>query len=88
MHDLYVVPALAEFLAKNPRLRVDLVGSERPVDLVDERLDLAIRLAMDPDPGLIVRRIGSGQVVVCAAPDFLASNGRPSHPRDIGSYHA
>ncbi len=84
--DLFVVPALAVFLPAHPRLRVELVESEQPVDLVENRLDLAIRLAMDPDPSLIVRRIGEAQVVICAAPEYLAAHGRPSHPHDIGGH--
>ncbi len=41
---------------------------------------------MDPDPGLIVRRIGSGRVVACAAPEYLAARGMPSHPGDLAGH--
>jgi DNA-binding transcriptional LysR family regulator len=81
--DRYLVPPLASFLAAHPRLSVELHEDARQVDLVEAGFDLAIRIALDPDPGLIVRRLGSSRVIVVAAPGYLAAAGTPGHPSDV-----
>lgn len=81
--DRFLAPALAGFLAAHPRVRVDLVEGGQAVDLVEGGFDLAIRIAMAPEPSLIVRRIAVSRVVICASPEYLAAQGVPAHPRDV-----
>lgn len=81
--DRCLVPALAGFVAAHPRLRVEIVEGAQAVDLVDGGFDLAIRIAMAPEPSLIVRRIATSRVILCATPGYLAARGEPVHPRDI-----
>jgi DNA-binding transcriptional LysR family regulator len=84
--DLYVLPALVEFLALHPRLKADLVEGPGQVDLVEGGFDLAIRITGAPDPSLIVRRIATSRVVIVAAPAYLAARGAPGHPRDVAAH--
>lgn len=80
---LHVLPLLIEFIALFPEINVTLVQSDRNVDLVDDRVDLAVRLGTLPDSGMIATRVGSFRVVVCASPAFLAGQGVPRHPAEL-----
>jgi len=84
--DLAIVPALKSFFALYPKIQIELVESPRYVSLVEEGLDLAIRIAPEPAPNLVVRRIGTSQVVVVASPAYLKAAGRPKHPHDIAGH--
>lgn len=81
--DRYIVPALTGLLNAFPRLSVELVEDVRQLDLVQHGFDLTIRIAIDPDPGLIVRRLGTSQVIVVASPAYLAAAGHPGHPNEV-----
>jgi len=65
--------AMSEFVALNPGVAVDLLLLDRAVNLVDERIDLAIRITNDLDPNLIARRLTVCRSVVCASPAYLRS---------------
>jgi DNA-binding transcriptional LysR family regulator len=82
-----LVPALAAFRAAHPAITIDLVLAERRLDLVEERVDLAIRI---DDPGraseLVHTRIGTFGVATCAAPAYLAAHGRPRTPADLARH--
>ena len=80
---LHVAPAIAEFHAAHPMVRVVVKVTERIVDLVEEGLDVAIRIGRLDDSSLIARKIGSCQRLVCASPAYLKKRGRPKHPEDL-----
>jgi DNA-binding transcriptional LysR family regulator len=82
----YVAPALADFIARYPRIQADLRGSDRPVDLVGNQFDLAIRIRELPDSSLKARRIGQLRTVAYAAPAYLERRGRPRHPGDLARH--
>jgi len=69
-----LVGAVHEFVALNPGVAVDLVLLDRAVNLVDERIDLAIRIANELDPNLIARRLTVCRSVVCASPAYLRAH--------------
>lgn len=79
----YVVPAVAKFMALYPKIELDLRVSGRFADLVEERLDLAIRIGELRDADLKARRLGSLRRVFFASPAYLAEHGRPGHPREL-----
>jgi len=79
----HLVPALPEFLARHPKLTVDLDLSNRFVDLVEERYDLAIRTGALRDSRLVARRIGSNRRRLAASHDYLRRHGAPRHPREL-----
>jgi LysR family transcriptional regulator for bpeEF and oprC len=78
-----IIPALSDFFKRYPDIMLDLGCSDRPVDLIEEAVDCAIRGGALPDSGLIARRIGVLEFVTCASPSYLEKHGRPTHPRDL-----
>jgi len=81
---LHVLPILAEFLSAYPRIDTRLLLIDRNVDLVEEGIDLAVRIGELADSGLLAMRAGTLRLVTCAAPAFLARTGTPSSPADLG----
>jgi DNA-binding transcriptional LysR family regulator len=79
----YVAPAIGAFQRKFPEMRFDISLSERMVDLVEEGLDLAIRIGDLGNANLVARRIAEMRLVVCASPAYLRRHGRPKHPDDL-----
>ncbi len=79
----YVAPAVCDFMERHPRVEVELKPSDREVNLVDDDLDVAVRIRHLADSTLKVRRLGELRVVAFGAPAYFASNGRPRHPRDL-----
>jgi DNA-binding transcriptional LysR family regulator len=82
----YVVPAIAEFIARYPRIEADLKLSDRQVDVVGDGFDLAVRIRELADSSLKARRLGELRVVVYAAPAYFARHGRPDHPDDLARH--
>lgn len=78
-----LIPRLPEFFASYPDIRLDMGCGDRPVDLIEEGVDLAIRGGALPDSGLIARRLGMLDFVTCASPAYIAKRGRPGHPGDL-----
>lgn len=79
----HLAPLLADYRAAHPDVEVELSLNDRRVDLVEEGYDLAIRIGVLEDSSLVGRRLASCRMVVCAAPEYLASRGRPSTPDDL-----
>lgn len=82
-----IIPALPEFHARYPEIRLDLGLSDRPSDLLGENIDCAVRAGEITDQSLIARRIGEIYLVTVATPDYLARHGTPLHPGDIEKGH-
>ena len=75
-----LAPALFAFLVANPDVSIDLRLEDRFVDLVDEGIDVALRISSMPDSALIARRIADVTLSVCASPSLIAEHGMPEHP--------
>jgi len=69
-----------------PDVNVSLVLGDRPVNLVEDRVDLALRIGELPDSGLIATGLGSIRRVACASPAYLAEHGTPRHPHDLNNH--
>lgn len=82
----HVVPAIAEFMARFPRIETDLNVTDRPVDVVGDGFDLAVRIRELPDSSLKARRLGELRTVVYGAPAYFARHGRPRHPDDLADH--
>jgi DNA-binding transcriptional LysR family regulator len=80
---LYVAPNLKGFLDAYPRISVQLDLSDAFTDLIDERIDLAIRIATTISAGLVAHRLGASRRVLCAAPGYLAVRGEPTEIEDL-----
>jgi DNA-binding transcriptional LysR family regulator len=82
----FLAPAICEFSALHPQLVFDLDLSDRPVDLVEEGFDLAIRIGAIVHQGLVARRIGWTYPMCCASPAWLRRHGTPRTPEELGSH--
>lgn len=80
---LHVLPVLVDFLRAYPDVNVRLALGDRIVNLLDEHVDLALRIGTLPDSGMVATGVGSLRRVACASPAYLASAGTPRHPREL-----
>lgn len=80
-----VLPA---FLARYPKVRMQLMVSNRRVDVIDEGIDVALRVRnrIDEDPGLIVRQFGAIRELLVASPGYLGLHGAPQHPAELAGH--
>lgn len=78
-----VHPLMAGFLLQYPEVNVQLIITDRTVDLFEEAIDLAIRITDAPPPGLAGRPLMRIRHLVCASPRYLSERGVPLHPRDL-----
>jgi DNA-binding transcriptional LysR family regulator len=84
---MHVAPAVPAFLERYPDIAVDITLSPAHVNLVDEGLDLAIRIGMLEDSPLVVRRLAPSRLVACAAPTYLNGHGVPREPGDLAKHN-
>jgi DNA-binding transcriptional LysR family regulator len=83
----YLSAILVDYLAKYPRTKIDLVLSDQALDLVDERIDLAIRMTNELDPALIAKKLSTCRAVLCCTPVYLEKNGAPKTPDDLTQHN-
>ena len=82
-----ISPLLPDFLARYPQLRLELDINNHPVSLISERIDVAIRITDNPEPGAIARRLGVCRSVLCASPRWLQQNGPLQSPEDLARHN-
>ncbi|HEX7967721.1 MAG TPA: LysR substrate-binding domain-containing protein [Stellaceae bacterium] len=82
-----MAPLIGGFCAAYPDITVDLTTTDRMVDLVEERIDVAIRFNQPPDSSVIVRRLGYFRVMLYAAPAYLEQHGAPRHPSELSQHN-
>jgi DNA-binding transcriptional LysR family regulator len=80
---MHVLPLVTDFLRQYPDVHVRLVLGDRSLNLLDEHVDLAVRIGALPDSSLIAVRVGEVRRVVCASPDYFSARGIPMHPDDL-----
>ena len=80
-------PLLQQFNILHPNIKFDVDFNDRHVELTEEGFDLAIRIAKLKDSSLIARRLSRIKILLCASPDYLAKNGTPTIPQDLGKGH-
>lgn len=85
---LHVIPHLSTFLAEHPDLEVELVLDDRQVDLVNEGIDVALRMGPMPDSSMVARRIAEGRRIVVATPAYLQRHGTPKSPAELAGHQA
>jgi DNA-binding transcriptional LysR family regulator len=84
----HVTPLAIAFLDAHPAVAVDLVLADRNLDLVEERLDAAVRIGPLADSSLVARRVGEVRRVLVASPGYLAARGTPRTPGDLARHDA
>ena len=84
---MYVAPILPALRARHPRLTLDLRLDDAPANLVDEAIDVAIRIgSLDPQSNLVARRLATHDRVLCASPAYLAAQGAPETPAALAAH--
>jgi DNA-binding transcriptional LysR family regulator len=79
----HLAAAISDFLALHTQLKIDLNVSDSTVNLVEARIDLAIRISSEPDPMLIARPLARCDSVLVASKGYLSENGRPQDPAEL-----
>ncbi|SDF27709.1 DNA-binding transcriptional regulator, LysR family [Massilia sp. PDC64] len=83
---LHIVPVVAEFLAQYPEIRIKLLLTDRVVHLMEEQIDVALRIGELPDSTLMASQVGTVRTVVCASPAYLAQRGVPASPEALATH--
>jgi len=83
---LHVLPVVVAFLEAYPRVTARMLLVDRVVDMVEEGLDLSVRIGPLADSSLIATRVGATRYVACASPSYLARRGTPDSPQDLTSH--
>lgn len=83
---LHLAALWGRFAAENPQVSLDIVLSDRVVDLVEEGYDLVIRIARLSDSSLVSRPLARTRMVLCASPAYLAKHGAPTHPHELARH--
>lgn len=82
----HVTPLMSTYLKRYPDVAGDLRLSDRMVNLVEEGIDIAVRIGHLPDSSLVARAVGDMRRMVVASPDYLAAHGEPRHPSEIAAH--
>ena len=83
---LHIVPVVAEFLAQYPEIRIKLLLTDHVVHLMEEQIDVALRIGELPDSTLVASRVGTVRTVVCGSPAYLAQRGVPARPEELAAH--
>jgi DNA-binding transcriptional LysR family regulator len=80
---LHILPIVAEFLAAYPEINIRLMLSDKNLHLIDDHVDMAVRIGALPDSSMVASRVGSMRTVVCASPKLLAEHTEPKTPEKL-----
>ena len=80
---MYVVPAVVRFIRRYEKIRVKVLLLDRIVNLLEENIDVGVRIERLQDSSLVAQSVGSVRRMVVASPDYLRRNGTPRHPKDL-----
>lgn len=84
---LHVLPVVATYLARYPEMEVTAFFLDRIVNMVDEGIDVGVRIGPLPDSSLRALKVGKVRRMVCASPEYLARHGVPQHPDQLAAHH-
>lgn len=85
---LHIVPAIGRFLEAHPGLNVDLILDDRNVDLLEEGIDIALRMGQLEDSGMTARKVGEAPRLVIGTPAYFQRAGIPTSPADLTAHQA
>jgi DNA-binding transcriptional LysR family regulator len=82
-----LAPVILEFMARHPLVELELLPTDRVVDMIEEGVDIAIRIGRLADTSFMARKIGEDKRLICAAPSYLARHGTPRRPEDLARHN-
>jgi DNA-binding transcriptional LysR family regulator len=83
---MHLGSAIADFMCECPDMAVELILNDRTIDLIDEGVDVAVRIGRLADSSLIAKRIAPARMAVCASPSYLQAHGAPKTPEDLARH--
>jgi DNA-binding transcriptional LysR family regulator len=83
---LHVLPVVLDFLRAYRDIDIRLVQTDRPLSLLEDHVDLAVRIGALPDSSLVATRVGSIRRMVCASPGYFAERGKPKRPDELAGH--
>ena len=83
---LHVAPVVTDFLAAYPEMRAEMLLLDRVIDLLEEGIDLAIRIGPLPESSLVAIPLGATRRILCASPGYLVCMGTPQHPKELAQH--
>lgn len=84
---LHMGPVISDYMKQYPDVKVDILVTDRRVDLLEEGLDMAIRIGSLSESGLVAKKFASDRLVICAAPEYLKRHGTPQTPADLAQHN-
>jgi DNA-binding transcriptional LysR family regulator len=85
--EMFVAPLILQFQQRNPELSMELTLNDRFIDLLEEGVDVALRIGRLTDSSLVARRVGATRRIVVATPEYLRRHGTPKHPLDLAEHN-
>lgn len=82
----HLLCAIQDFMALHPKLHIQLQLSDQKVDLIESRIDLALRFTNDVEAGLVARKLSVSHSLLVASPDYLAKQGEPHTPQELANH--
>lgn len=83
----YIAPLIPEFCRRYPELHIELSFSDEKVDLIEEGIDMAVRITSELKTTLVARKLATTGFVCCASPAYLSHHGTPQHPEDLQQHN-
>lgn len=80
---LFVMPSIVEYLTLYPKMEVSAIFLDRVVNMLEEGIDVGVRIGQLPDSSLRARHVGSVRLVLCASPEYIRAHGLPQHPDEL-----
>ena len=80
---MYVTPVIVEYLERYPEMKITALFLDRVVNLIEEGVDVGVRIGALPDSSMKAMKVGSVRPVLCASPDYLKKNGLLNHPKEL-----
>ncbi|ARP38042.1 LysR family transcriptional regulator [Vibrio syngnathi] len=85
--DSFLMEVISSFIAKWPDISIDIVSTDQTVNLVESRIDLAIRITNELTPNIVAKQLGECRSVICASPQYLKEKGAPSNAQDLAHHN-
>jgi DNA-binding transcriptional LysR family regulator len=83
---IHILPVIDDFLARFTEINVRMMLSDRNVNLIDDHIDMAVRVGDLPDSSMVATRVGTLRRVVCGSPAYFAAHGTPKTPGDLAGH--
>ena len=85
--DSFLIDVIGRFIAKWPEVTIDIISTDQTVNLVESRIDLAIRITNELTPNIVAKQLGECRSVICASPQYLKEKGTPSNAQDLAHHN-